>query len=216
MSAAKRTPRDERRRRLGQNFLRPDVAERLVAEASVQPDDLIVEIGAGLGSMTFPLARQARHVLALEVDAELAERLRLEVRRRRLPNVSVVHCDARRYRFPDRSFRVVGSLPFGATTGLMRHLFDDPGRGLVRADLVVQWEVARKRAALPPTTLLSATWSPWWAFELGGRIPARAFRPAPAVDAAVLRVTRREPPVLSVDLARVFGEFLRESWGSSR
>ena len=61
--------------------------------------------------------------------------------------MSVVHLDPRYFRYPNRPFRVFGSLPFGATTTLMRHLFDDPG-GVVRADLVVQWEVARKRVAV--------------------------------------------------------------------
>jgi 23S rRNA (adenine-N6)-dimethyltransferase len=107
----------------------------------------------------------------------------------------------------------LGSLPFGATTALMRHLFDDPGSQLERADLIVQWEVARKRATTPPSTLLSAAWAPWWVFELGRRISAEAFRPLPAVDGAVLRVRRREPAVLPIDLAGPFGEFLRDHWG---
>lgn len=213
MSAAKRTPRDERRRRLGQNFLQADVAKTVVAGASFQPSDLVVEIGAGLGSLTFPLARCVSQVLAVEVDPVLAARLRRELQRRKVTNVSVVCCDARRYRLPRRPFRAFGSLPFGATTALMSHLLDDPGSQLERADLVVQWEVARKRATTPPSTLLSAAWAPWWDFELGRRISAGAFRPLPAVDGGVLRVRRREPAVLPIDLAGPFGEFLRDHWG---
>ena len=214
MSAAKRTPRDERRRRLGQNFLRADVAKTVVAAASFQPGDLVVEIGAGLGSLTFPLAQRVSQVLAVEVDSILAAKLRRELQRRKITNVSVVCCDARRNLLPRRPFRAFGSLPFGATTGLMRHLLDDPGSQLERADLVVQWEVARKRVAAPPSTLLSAAWAPWWVFELGRRISAEAFRPLPAVDAAVLQVTRREPAVLPIDLASPFCEFLRVHWGA--
>ncbi len=213
MSAAKQTPRDERRRRLGQNFLQADVATTVVAGASFQPSDLVVEIGAGLGSLTFPLAQWVSQVLAVEVDPVLAARLRRELQRRKITNVSVVCCDARRYRLPRRPFRALGSLPFGATTALMRHLLDDPRSQLERADLVVQWEVARKRATTPPSTLLSAAWAPWWVFELGRKISPDAFRPVPTVDAAVLRVRRREPAVLPTDLAGPFGEFLREHWG---
>ena len=212
MSAGKRTPRDERRRRLGQNFLRPDLAATLVAEAAFDPGDLVVEIGAGRGAFTFALARHGVDVIALERDPRWAEQLRREVRRQGAARVTVVCCDALHYRMPRRPFRAMGSLPFGATTALLRHLLDDRGSGLRRADLVVQWEVARKRAAMPPTTLLSTAWAPWWSFALGRRLPADAFRPVPSVDAAVLRVTRREPPLLPDHMADAYASFVRRQW----
>jgi len=166
-----------------------------------------------LGSCTFALARQVDRVVAIEADPILAAQLREAVQRRGVTNVSVLHLDARQYQFPKRPFRAFGSLPFGATTALMRRMFDDPSTALVRADLVVQWEVARKRSAVPPTTLLSATWAPWWEFQLGERIPANAFRPVPSVDAAVLRVTRRTPVLLPPELAGGYAEFVRREWG---
>jgi 23S rRNA (adenine-N6)-dimethyltransferase len=212
VSAGKRTPRDERRRRLGQNFLRPDLAATLVAEAAFDPGDLVVEIGAGRGAFTFALARHGVDVIALERDPRWAEQLRREVRRQGAARVTVVCCDALHYRMPRRPFRAMGSLPFGATTALLRHLLDDRGSGLRRADLVVQWEVARKRAAMPPTTLLSTAWAPWWSFALGRRLPADAFRPVPSVDAAVLRVTRREPPLLPDHMADAYASFVRRQW----
>ena len=124
----------------------------------------------------------------------------------------MVCCDALDYRMPRRPFRAIGSIPFGATTALLRHLLDDRRSGLRRADLVVQWEVARKRAAAPPTTLLSTAWAPWWSFTLGRRLPADAFRPVPSVDAAVLRVTRREPPLLPEHMADAYASFVRRQW----
>jgi 23S rRNA (adenine-N6)-dimethyltransferase len=126
--------------------------------------------------------------------------------------VTVVCCDALRFRMPRRPFRAMGSLPFGATTSLLHHLLDDRRSGLRQADLVVQWEVARKRAAVPPTTLLSATWAPWWSFALGRRLPADAFRPVPSVDAAVLRIVRREPPLLPLHMADAYASFVRRQW----
>lgn len=212
MSAAKRTPRDDRRRRLGQNFLRPDHAETLVAGAGVAPGEFVVEIGAGSGACTLALARHGARVLALEKDPYWVNHLRGALGQRG-QNVSVVCCDALDYRMPRRAFRALGSLPFGATTAFLRHLLDDPGSsGLWRADLVVQWEVARKRTASPPTTLLSVAWTPWWIFEMGPRIRARAFRPQPAVDAAVLRVIRRTPPLLPERMALAYAEFVRRQW----
>jgi 23S rRNA (adenine-N6)-dimethyltransferase len=212
VSAGKRTPRDERRRRLGQNFLRPDLADALVAQAAFDAGDLVVEIGAGRGACTFALARRGVRVIALERDPHWADHLRRETARRQVPNISVVCCDALGYRMPRRPFRAMGSLPFGATTALLRHLLEDPGSGLRRADLVVQWEVARKRASRPPTTMLSTSWAPWWSFELGRRLPADSFRPVPSVDAGVLRVTRREPPLLPDHMASAYASFVRRQW----
>lgn len=212
MSAGKRTPRDERRRRLGQNFLRPDLAAALVAEAAFDAGDLVVEIGAGRGALTFALARHGVDVIALERDPRWADHLRREAQRLGAARVTVVCCDALRYRMPHRPFRAMGSLPFGATTALLRHLLDERSSGLRRADLVVQWEVARKRAAMPPTTLLSTAWAPWWSFALGRRLPADAFRPVPSVDAAVLRISRREPPLLPDHMADAYGSFVRRQW----
>lgn len=213
MSADRRTRRDERRRSLGQNFLRPERADQLVDAADFVAGDLVVEIGAGRGALTYALARRGVHVVALERDPHWAESLRRDVARRRLDRtVRVVRCDVLDYRMPRRRHRVIGSLPFGATTAILRHLFDDPDSYLGRADLIVQWEVARKRAVMPPSTLLSTTWAPWWSFEVARRIPAAAFRPVPAVDAAVLCVTRRDPPLLPPRMAGPYASFVRHQW----
>jgi 23S rRNA (adenine-N6)-dimethyltransferase len=213
VSADKRTQRDERRRSLGQNFLRPERADQLVNAATFVAGDLVVEIGAGRGALTYALARRGVQVVALEEDPQWAASLRREMGRRGLDNgVRVVRCDALDYRMPRRPFRVIGSLPFGATTAILRHLLDEPDSCLLRADLIVQWEVARKRAVMPPSTLLSTTWAPWWSFEVVRRIPAAAFRPVPSVDAAMLRVTRRDPPLLPPRMAKPYASFVRRQW----
>jgi len=212
VSAAERTPRDERRRRLGQNFLRADLADALVADAAFNPGDLVVEIGPGRGACTFALARLGVRVIALEKDPTWADALRREVRRRGLRNVIVVRGDALDARLPRQPFRVFGSLPFGSTTAILRRLLGNPGGPLERADVVVQWEVARKRAAAPPSTALSTAWAPWWTFDVGRRIPATAFRPVPRVDAALLRVLRRRPPLLPLRMAPAYFDFVERGW----
>ena len=113
---------------------------------------------------------------------------------------------------PRRPFRAMGSIPFGATTVPAAPPARRPGSGLRRADLLVQCEVARKRAAVPPTTMLSTAWAPWWSFAMGRRFPADSFRPVPSVDAAVLRVTRRVPPLLPEHMAAAYAEFVRRHW----
>jgi len=214
-----RTDRDERRRRLGQNFLLPDVAESFVALGAFAPGELVIEVGAGRGACTAALARRGVEVLALEHDPHWADALRHRARREHWRSVRVVEGDALAlplHRLArGRPFRVLGSLPFGITTALLRHLFDDVAHAPWRADLIVQWEVARKRAAVPPTTLVSTTWAPWWTFDVVRRIPATSFRPVPRVDAGVLRVTRRTPALLPERLAGGYAEFVRRSWTGS-
>ncbi len=212
MVSAKRTPRDERRRRLGQNFLQPGFAERIAASADLRRGELIIEIGAGAGALTLALAGREVEVIAVVLDPTWAKALRRQVRRRSAANVRVVTGDALAMPLPDRPYRVMGNLPYGRTTAILRRLLDDPRSALRRADLVVQWEVARKRAALPPTTLLSTTWAPWWQFALTGRVPASAFRPVPPADGGVLVVTRRDPPLLPPSMAPAYRAFLRRHW----
>jgi 23S rRNA (adenine-N6)-dimethyltransferase len=210
--AGRRTARDERRRRLGQNFLRPELADRFVESAGVRAGDLVVEIGAGSGAITGALARRGAEVLALELDPVWADRLRRSIARAHLDRVRVVAADFLAVPLPNRPFRVVACLPFGNTTAILSRLLDDPGGHMRRADVIVQWEVAHKRSAVPASTLRSTGWAPWWDFQLGRRIPAREFRPVPRVDGGVLVVTRRDPPLLPPAMAPRYRSFVRANW----
>lgn len=124
----------------------------------------------------------------------------------------MVRGDSFAWPLPGRPYRVVACPPFGSTTAIMRRPFEDPEQALVRADLIVEWEVARKRAAIPPTTLVSTAWAPWWEFRLEWRTPAAEFRPVPGVDAGVLVAIPREPPILPVAMASAYAEFLGRRW----
>jgi 23S rRNA (adenine-N6)-dimethyltransferase len=212
VSAQRRTHRDARRRRLGQNFLEPELAREIVAACDVRTDELVVEVGAGAGALTLPLARCGAEVIAVERDPDWAARLRARLAGVASHRVRVVESDFLRLSLPARPFRVVASLPFGVTTEIFRRLFDDPRTPLERADLIVQWEVARKRAESPPSTLLSTAWAPWWEFRLGRRLPASAFRPVPRVDAGLLSARRRATPLLPPALARDYAGFVRARW----
>jgi 23S rRNA (adenine-N6)-dimethyltransferase len=215
--SGRRSARDVRRRQLGQNFLADEaVVERLVAGLDLRDAAVVVDLGAGSGALTAPLARRARplgiEVWAVEADPHWAEHLERNLSG---PDVRVIRADLRSLRLPTVPFVVAANLPFGVTSDALALLLDRPERGPLRADLVVQREVARKHAASPPTSLRTASWTPWWEFAAGMTIDRRSFRPIPGVDAAILTVTRRDPPVLPMALAPKFRETLRSAWPQS-
>jgi 23S rRNA (adenine-N6)-dimethyltransferase len=143
---------------------------------------------------------------AIEIDAGLAARLR--ERFTRSPQVEVVQGDALRVPLPPEPFRVLANIPFAHTTAIMRRLLDDPALPLERADLVVELDVAWKRARVAPSTALGAYWGAWWEFAITRRIDRSAFTPPPAVDAAVLRITRRAEPLVPPADACAFRKFV--------
>jgi 23S rRNA (adenine-N6)-dimethyltransferase len=154
----------------------------------------VVEVGAGTGRITRALADHAHLVVAVEVDGRLTEVLRRRFRAD--ARVRIVEGDILRIRLPDTPFRAFGNVPFGIGTAIQRRLLDDPTSPLIRADLLVQYDVARKRAAPWPSTLASLGWQPWWEFRLERRIQRRCFEPPPAVDAGMLSITRRDRSLL--------------------
>jgi 23S rRNA (adenine-N6)-dimethyltransferase len=204
------------RRHYGQHFLgNARLAAQLVADAGVDEHDRVVELGAGRGILTNALANRAAHVLAVELDPELVRGLARRFAGAR--NVTVLRADARDVPLPANRHRVVANLPFGVTSAVLRRLLDSPACGLERADLVVQWQVARERARVgdhPPTDLLGARWGPWWEFRRGRRLPASSFRPRPSVDAAVLVVVRRSPPLLPAASSRRYAGFVAKAFRS--
>jgi 23S rRNA (adenine-N6)-dimethyltransferase len=211
VGAPARGPRPDRSRPSGQHFLRSRrVAEELVDLAVVGNRDLVVEIGAGTGRLTEALARRALRVIAVDVDPDLAARLRRLFAE--TPRVEVFEGSFLDMVLPASTFRAFGNIPFALTSAILRRLLDDPGASLARADLLVQYEVARKRASVWPSTLASLRWSPWWQFSLVRRLPRSAFEPPPAVDAAMLAITRRLPPLLPAAERARFGRFLDEGF----
>jgi 23S rRNA (adenine-N6)-dimethyltransferase len=212
VSGQRRTARDARRRSHGQNFLHDGRLARLIA-STFGSGDLVLDLGAGRGAFTLPLAQRGARVVAVEADPEWAHLLREKVTTAGLSSrVTVVAGDFLETPLPGEPYRVVSSVPFNRTTALLRRLLDDPDGGPERCDLIVQWEVGCKRAAQPPTTLLSARWAPWWCVEVVSSVPRAAFRPVPAVDAAWLTVTRRDPPVLPASARAEFVAYLESVW----
>jgi 23S rRNA (adenine-N6)-dimethyltransferase len=124
-----------------------------------------------------------------------------------------VEGDAAAVSLPREPFRVVANLPFASTTAILRHLLDDPGVPLVRADLVVEWPVALKRSVPWPSSANGVVWGAWYSTRLARKLPPTAFKPPPAADAGVLVVERRRralvPERCAADYRRFVGAGFR-------
>jgi 23S rRNA (adenine-N6)-dimethyltransferase len=184
----------------GQHFLRSSaLAADIVRAAGVRPGELVVDVGAGTGVLTSALARARAEVVAVELDPVLAARLRERFAR-------VVEGDARSVALPKEPYRVVANLPFDGATTILRRLLDDPN--VVTADVILQWEVATKRAAVWPSTALGVVWGASFELALVRRLPREVFAPPPAVDAGVLRAVRRPEPLVPASEQRRYVRFV--------
>lgn len=191
-----------RRKTYSQNFLYDPATLRAIVRASrVGPRDLVLEPGAGEGTLTRVLAASARQVVAYELDPVLAARLPRRLARAR--NIRVVPGDFLRARPPRGPFAVVGSIPYARTSEIVRWCLAAPG--LTSATLVTQREYARKRTGdYGRWTLVTVCSWPEFAWRLGPRISRERFTPVPRTDSAVLRIVRRPAPLLP---ARRLGAF---------
>lgn len=193
------------RKSLSQNFLTdPDALDTIVAAAELGPGDRVVEIGPGLGVLTRRLLAAGASVLAVEVDARLAEYLRRELYG--TTGFELIEADALslhpRELFPGEPFKVVANIPYHITSPLL-HAFLEGDRPPELTVLLVQLEVA-ERVAAPQGKMsyLSVFAQNVATAEVVARVPAAAFEPAPAVDSAVLRLRRRADPAVPVGDAR--------------
>jgi len=212
------------RKRLGQHFLVSEAhLKGIVAAASLTRDDVVLEIGAGLGTLTRQLAAEAGQVVAVELDDGMIPVL--EDMFAATPNVTIVHGDILqlspvavlpRITQTPPEYKVVANLPYYITSAVLRHLLEaeQPPQLMV---LTMQQEVAERICAGPPAMSLLAVSVQFYAEpELVQRIPAGAFSPRPAVDSAVLRLRLRPQPAVDVENVARFFRVVRAGFGQRR
>lgn len=191
------------RHELGQNFLTHTPTISTLATLVSATKGSILELGAGDGALTRPLAKLGRPLTAVEIDEH-----RIAGLRRSLPGVTITHADALAVSF-DHAV-IVGNIPFHLTTPILRRLLSVGT--WTDAVLLTQWEVARKRCGVGGSTMLTAQTAPWFTFDLHGRVPSWGFRPRPSVDGGILRVSRRSDPLIPGSQRARYERFVREAF----
>jgi 16S rRNA (adenine1518-N6/adenine1519-N6)-dimethyltransferase len=195
------------RRDLGQNFVGdPNTVRRIATLAAVGPGDHIVEVGAGLGSLTLALAELGASVTAIEVDRGIVPVLREVVAD--LDNVTVCEADATDVDWAavldpaiEGGWTLVANLPYNVATPLVCDVLDDVPH-ITRLVVMVQREVAERFAASPRTSAygaVSVKAAYWGRARVIGRVPASVFVPRPNVESALVEIVRRDPPATPPD-----------------
>ena len=165
------------------------VVRALLASAQVGPGDLVLDLGAGTGTLTGPLAATGARILAVERDPAFVARLERRFSDR--PEVRVVPADLRYVPLPRRPFQVVASIPYALSTVLLRRLIGPPSTSLRAADLVVEWGFGRRLARPLGRDFEAAWWGARFEVKVVRRVPSAAFNPRPAVDSAHLSIRPR-------------------------
>lgn len=206
MAGRRRRPSNPR----GSHFLDSRHAAELATAAGVGPGDLVLDLGAGHGSLTAALAGRGARVIAVERDPRCLASLR---RRFAKSDVVVVERDVLELALPRQAFSVVSNIPFGATTELLGRLLDPPRSELRFAHLVVASGAARKFVNARSGSSRILWWAARYRLRVGARLHAGAFNPRPAADAAVLIAEPREQPLITASEHRAFIGLLEHGLG---
>jgi 16S rRNA (adenine1518-N6/adenine1519-N6)-dimethyltransferase len=192
-------------KRLGQHFLVDrEVLEEILSAAEISPQDLILEIGAGLGVLTLEMARRAKKVIAVEKDKKLAKILEDVLKKEKIGNVEIIAGDIlkeiQNSKFPEaeqarcgaskiqNSYKIVANLPYYLTAAVIRKFLEteNPPSEMI---LMVQKEVAERICARPPKmNLLAVSVQFYGRPEIIAFVSRKSFRPEPAVDSAIIKI----------------------------
>lgn len=204
---------------LGQNFLEDNQAlQKIVIAADLKPDEAVLEIGPGLGSLTRYLAISARSVTAIELDRKLFPVLESVLAPYK--NIRLIQGDILKTNPADLiregGYVVVANIPYNITSAVIRHLLEAEMRPS-RVVLTVQKEVAERICATPgKMSLLALSVQVYGKPILGEVIPAEAFFPQPKVDSAVLWIGLYPQPVIPTDKLDIFFTIIKAGFSQKR
>ena len=209
------------RKRFGQNFLHdPGVIDHIIHVIDPRPDQHFVEIGPGLGALTRPLLRTVGELDVVEIDRDIIPLLRESCSA--YGELRIHNQDALKFDFTalatDQSLRVIGNLPYNISSPLIFHLLTQ--LAVIRdMHFMLQKEVAERLAAAPGTKRygrLSVMVQCLCAVELLFTVGPGAFKPAPKVDSAVVRLSPHRQAPIQVDDQKRFAELVNQAFSQRR
>ncbi|MDO8567479.1 MAG: 16S rRNA (adenine(1518)-N(6)/adenine(1519)-N(6))-dimethyltransferase RsmA [Dehalococcoidales bacterium] len=210
------------RKGLGQHFLISEkVLHNIIAAAELSPNDTVIEVGPGLGVLTRELATHAGRVIAIELDDNLAAKLReklADFKNVTIINDNVLNIDPQALLREHglNSYKVVANLPYYITSPVLRHFLEAPLKPNIMV-VMVQKEVARVITAEPgQRSVLSIAVQYYGNPKIAGYVPASAFHPAPKVDSAILRIDLYPKPTVDVTDTASFFEVVRAGFAAPR
>jgi 16S rRNA (adenine1518-N6/adenine1519-N6)-dimethyltransferase len=206
------------RKALGQNFLISEgLLHRIIAAAEIGKEDLVLEIGAGLGVLTLGLAQRAGRVIALELDERLIPLLHRVLAP--YPHVEVVQGDILAIEPSDlisSPYKVVANLPYYITSAILRHLLEAGSKPSLMV-VTVQREVAQRLVARPgDMSLLAVSVRFYGQPRIVAQAPPGAFYPPPGVSSAVVRIDPYDHPPTAVDDVEAFFDVVRAGFAQRR
>ncbi|HUQ57984.1 16S rRNA (adenine(1518)-N(6)/adenine(1519)-N(6))-dimethyltransferase RsmA [Lentzea sp.] len=200
-------------KKLGQNFVHdPNTVRKIVAAAGLTEDDVVLEVGPGLGSLTLALLPNAKQVVAVEIDPPLAHRLPQTVQEHDPENagkLQVVLKDAMKVTqedLPAHPTAIVANLPYNIAVPVVLHLLHELP-SLKKGLVMVQAEVADRMAAKPGSKIygVPSVKLAWYAeARKAGAVGKNVFWPAPNVDSGLVAFQRHEKPLSTVDRKKLF------------
>ncbi|MFB0843352.1 ribosomal RNA small subunit methyltransferase A [Paenibacillus oleatilyticus] len=189
----------------GQHLIRDkSLVRRMIELARLSPQPLVLDIGAGAGALTLPLAQEGWQVLAIENDPRFAEKLRSKIRE--AEGIRLAEANFLEMPLPRKPFGVIANIPFAITTAVLGRLMDHPAVPFRHGVLIVELGAARRFTADPVTQARILGWRMQFDLKLAEPVSPDRFSPPPRVQCAILTVRRKkEPLVRPSDHARLMG-----------
>lgn len=219
------------KKRLGQNFLIDGcVIDKIIESADISPEDIILEIGPGIGFVTERIAQLAKKVIAVELDTDAIE----ELEKLKLENLEIIHGDILKTDVAEiaiangKKLKVIANIPYYITTPILVHLIGEIDdltnknrENIEEVILMVQYEVAKRITATNDskskeygsTSILSNFWSDT---EIITKVKAKCFYPSPKVDSAVIKLKIRQTPSVETKNSKLLRRLVRACFDARR
>ena len=208
------------RKGLGQNFLIDGgILKKLAAAAELTPSDTVIEVGPGLGVLTETLVEQAGKVIAIELDARLADILKARLKDQIKLTViqdDILNINPAAILGKQTEYKVVANLPYYITSAVIRHFLEAPVKPTTMV-IMVQKEVAQQITAQPgEMSLLSVSVQLYGKPTVAGKVSAQCFYPAPNVDSAILKIAVYQEQKIQTDDITGFFDIVRAGFSANR